>query len=94
MFGLSYREHKTNEYASHQVDILAGRQEVLLSIIKRRKLSLFGHVCHLDALPKIIIIIIQVTVDGIRRGGRPRKMEGQHRGMHRPVDVVFAAHRR
>ena len=31
MFGILYREHKTNEYVWQQVSIFAGRQELLLS---------------------------------------------------------------
>jgi hypothetical protein len=55
MLGISYREHKTNEYVWQQVSILAGPQELLLSTVKRRKLSWFGHVCRHDTLPKIIL---------------------------------------
>ena len=44
LLGISYIEHKTNEYVWQQVDILAGRQELLLSTVMRRKLSWFGHV--------------------------------------------------
>ena len=56
MFGISHTEHKTNEYVwQQQVDILAGRQELLLSIVHQRKLSLFGHVCHHKTLPNIIL---------------------------------------
>ena len=36
-------------------DIRAGRQELLLSTVKRLKLSWFGHVCRHDTLPKIIL---------------------------------------
>ena len=43
---------------------------VLLSTVKRRNLSRFGHVCRHDTLPKIML---QGTVDGSRRRGRPRK---------------------
>ena len=46
MLGISYRDHKTNEYVWQQVSILAGRQELLLSTVKRRKISRFGHVCR------------------------------------------------
>ena len=46
MLGISYREHKTNEYVWQKVSILAGPQEPLLSTITRRKLSWFGHVCR------------------------------------------------
>ena len=66
---MSYREHRANEYVWQQVNILAGRQELLLSTAKRRKLSWFGHVCRHDTLPKIIL---KGTVDR-RRRGRPRK---------------------
>ena len=38
-----------------QVTILAGPQEFLLSTVKHRKLSWFGHVCRHDILPKIIL---------------------------------------
>ena len=70
MLGISYRENKTNEYVWQQVCILLGPQELLLSTVKRRKLSWLGHVCRNDTLPKIIQ---QGSVDGRRRRGRPRK---------------------
>ena len=61
---------KTNDYVWQQVIILAGRQELLLSTVKHRKLSRFSHVCRHDTLPKVIL---QEVKDGIRRRGRPRK---------------------
>ena len=71
IIGISYKEHKTNKYVWQLVNILAGRQKLLLSTIKRRrKLSWFGHVCRRDTLPKIIL---QATVDGSRRRGMPLK---------------------
>ena len=63
MLDISYIEHKTNEY-------IWQRQELLLSTVKRRKLTWFGHVCRHDTLPNIIQ---QVTVAGRRRRGRLRK---------------------
>ena len=66
-----YREHETNEYIWQQVDILAGRQELSLSTVKRRKLSWFGHVRRLDTLANIVP---QGTVGGNRCRGRPRKL--------------------
>ena len=69
MLGMSYREHKTNDYVWQQVRILAGPQKLLLSIVKGHRLSWFGHVCRHDTLPNVIL---QVSVDGSRRG-RPRK---------------------
>ena len=49
---------------------LAGDQESLLSIVKRRKLTWFGHVTRHDSLAKTIM---QGFVEGTRRKGRPRK---------------------
>ena len=51
MLGISYREHKTDRYVWQDVSILAGPQELLLSTIKRCKLSWFGHICRHDTLP-------------------------------------------
>ena len=50
MLGISDRKHKMNEYVS--VNIHAVHQELLLSTVKRRKLSWFGHICHHDTLLK------------------------------------------
>ena len=48
--------------------ILVGPRELLLSTVKRRKLSWFSHVCRHDTLSKIIL---QGSVDGRRLRGRP-----------------------
>ena len=55
MLGMSYRELKTNECVWQQVNILAGLQEILLSTVRRRKLSWFGHECRHGMLSKIIL---------------------------------------
>ena len=70
MLGISYGEQKTNVYVWQQDSILAGPQELLLSIVKRRKLSWFSHDCRHDMLPKIIL---QGSMDGRRHRGRPCK---------------------
>ena len=70
MLGTSYKEYKINEYVWQQVIILAGRQELLLSVVKRRKLSWFGHVFRHDALQKMIL---QGSVGGRRHRGRLHK---------------------
>ena len=54
--------HQTNEYVWQHVDILAGPQGLLLSTVKRRKLSWFAHVCRHGTLPKIIL---HGTVDDV-----------------------------
>ena len=64
MLGISYREHKASEYVWHQVSILAGLQELLLSTVCR--------VCRHDTLSKILLYI-QGCVDGRRRRGGPRE---------------------
>ena len=57
-----YHTAKINEYVRQQVDIFAG-YHILLSVVKRRKLSWFSHVCRHNTLTKSI----QGTVDGSRR---------------------------
>ena len=67
---ISYKDHKTNDFVWDSVSGLAGPQEPLLSIVKRRKLKWFGHVTRHDSLCKTVM---QGTVEGGRSKGRPRK---------------------
>ncbi|KAL8564069.1 hypothetical protein ACOMHN_034546 [Nucella lapillus] len=67
---IHYSEHKTNAYVRQRIDTLAGKQEPLLSIVKRRKLTWFGHVNHHHSLAKTIL---QGTVEGGHRRGRQCK---------------------
>ena len=67
---ISWVEHKTNEHVREQVTSIAGPQEPLLATVKRRKLQWFGHVTRHNTLSKTIL---QGTVEGGRRRGRPRK---------------------
>ena len=67
---ITYMEHKTNEYVHNKIKILVGPQETLLTTVKRRKLQWFGHVTRHDTLSKTIL---QGTLEGGRRRGRPRK---------------------
>ena len=39
------QKHKTNKCAWQPINILAGRHEILLSAVKRHKLSWFSHIC-------------------------------------------------
>ena len=66
MLGVSYPEYKTNKYVWQQMNGLVGRQDILFSAVKHRKLSWFGHVCRQDALLKTIL-------HGTAEGGRPRR---------------------
>ena len=61
-----HTESMKNEYVWQQVGILFGHHYLLLSAIKRPRLSWFGNVCCHDTLPKIIL---QGSVDGTRRRG-------------------------
>jgi len=70
MLKISYREHKTNEYVHQKVKEYVGKYEHLLTIVKRRKMKYFGHVIRHDNLQKTIV---QGTVEGNRKRGRPRK---------------------
>ena len=67
---ISYKDHKTNDFVRQKVTIYAGRQEPLLATVRRRKLAWYGHVCRHDSLSKTIL---QGTVEGQRKRGRPRK---------------------
>ncbi|KAL8579713.1 hypothetical protein ACOMHN_034789 [Nucella lapillus] len=67
---IHYSEHKTNEYARQRIDTLADKQEPLLSVVKCRKLTWFGHVNRHDSLDKTIL---QGTIEGGCQRSRQRK---------------------
>ena len=70
LLGIPWHARKTNEFVFAQVKTLAGPQEPLLTIVKRRKLSWFGHVTRHNGLTKTIL---QGTLEGGRRRGRQAK---------------------
>ena len=70
LLGISWRDRKTNDYVRRQIETLAGPQEPLLSVVKKRKLSWFGHVTRHNSLPKTVL---QGTLEGGRRRGRQTK---------------------
>ena len=55
LLGISWKDRKTNEFVRGQINKLAGHQEPLLSIVKKRKLVWYGHVCRHNTLPKTIL---------------------------------------
>jgi hypothetical protein len=57
-------------YMYIKINMYAGKQEPLLSVIKRSKLALYGHATRHDSLPKMIL---QGTVNGSRKIGGHRK---------------------
>ena len=70
LLNISWQERKTNEYVRETIQKKVGRQEELLSIVKKRKLEWFGHVTRHQTLSKTIL---QGTVPGARKRGRQRK---------------------
>ena len=70
MLGISWKDHKTNDFVRAQIALLAGPQEPLLALVKRRKLTWFGHVTRHNSLPKTVL---QGTLEGGRKRGRPAK---------------------
>ena len=67
---ISYKDHITNEEVLAKIQQAVGPYKDLLTVVKRRKLQLYGHVSHSSGLAKTIL---QGTVKGGRRQGRQRK---------------------
>lgn len=70
LLSISYRDHVTNIEVRSRITQAIGPHTDLLTIIKRRKLKWYGHVTRSDGLAKTIL---QGTVEGGRRQGRPKK---------------------
>ena len=70
LLGISWLDRKTNDFVHAQVATLAGPQVPLLAIVKKRKLSWFGHITRHNSLPKTVL---QGTLEGGRRRGRQTK---------------------
>ena len=67
---ISYKDHVINEEVRAKIQQATGPHEDLLTIVKRRKLQWYGHVCRSSGLAKTIL---QGIVKGGRRQGRQRK---------------------
>ena len=67
---ISYKDHVTNEVVRAKIQQAIGPHEDLLTIVKKRKLTWYGHVSRSSRLAKTIL---QGTVKGGRRQGRQRK---------------------
>ena len=70
LFGISYKDHITNEEVRSRIRKAIGPYEELLSSVKRRKMKWYGHVTRASGLAKRVL---QGTVRGGRRRGRQRK---------------------
>ena len=78
---ISYKDHVTNEEVCAKTQQAIKPHEDLLTIIKRRKLQWYGHVSCSSGLAKTIL---QGTVNGERKQGRPKEVGRQHQEMDRP----------
>ncbi|GFN97007.1 endonuclease-reverse transcriptase [Plakobranchus ocellatus] len=70
MLNISFKDHVTNNEVKTRVRRAIGPVEDLLSIVKRRKMTWYGHVTRSSRLAKTIL---QSTVPGGRRRGRQKK---------------------
>ena len=68
IFGISYREHVTNEEVRQTIRQHTGPYKELLATVKR-KLQWYGHVTRSSGRAKTIL---QGTVEGARRRGRQK----------------------
>ena len=92
---ISYKKtHVTIEEVSAKIQQAIGPHEGLLTIVKRRRLQLYGHVSRLSGLAKTIL---QGTVKGGRRQGRQRKRQvpegsGEQGKMEKTsYEIIFGA---
>ena len=67
---ISYTDHVTNEEVRAKIQQSIGPHKDLLTIVKKRKLQWYGHVCRSSGLAKTIS---QGKVKRGRRQGRQRK---------------------
>ena len=80
LLGIAYRDHMTNEEEKARIGNTIGPFEDLLTSAKRRKLKWYKQVTRSSGLAKTIL---QGTVQGGRRRGRPKKTMGRQ---HQRVD--------
>ena len=71
MLCISYKDHFTDEEVCDKIQQAVGPHEDLLTIAKRCKPQLYGHVSHSSDLTKTIL---QGTVKGGTKQGRQKKM--------------------
>ena len=70
LLNISYKNHVTNEEVRRKIQTAIGEYDELLTLVKKRKLRLFGHVSMSSGLAKTIL---QGTVKGKRKRGRQKK---------------------
>ena len=69
LLNINYKDRVTNVEVRRRVTCQIGPHSELLAKVIEKKLKWFGHVIRSDTISKTIL---QGTVDGIRRRGRPK----------------------
>ena len=75
VLNVSHHDHIINQEVKNRIRKAIGPHEDLLTVVKRRKMKWYGHVTRSSELAKTIL---QGTVQGGRRRGRPRKNWGDN----------------
>ena len=70
ILGISYKDRITDEQVRKTIIKHIGSYEDLLATLKRRHVKWYGHVTRSDGLTEVIL---QGTVEGSRRRGRPKR---------------------
>ena len=70
LLNISYKDHVTNEEVRKKIQAATGEYDELLTLVKKRNLSWFGHVSRSSGLAKTIL---QDTMKGKRKRGRQKK---------------------
>ena len=66
LLNIAYKDHVTNEEVRRKIQAAIGEYDELLALVKKRKLSWFGHVARSAGLAKTIL---HGTVKGKRKRG-------------------------
>ena len=70
LLNISCKDNVTNEEVRNKIQNAIGVYDGLLTMVKKRKLSWYGHISRSSGMAKIIL---QGTVKGARRRGRQKK---------------------
>ena len=69
LLNISYKDHVMNEEVCNRIQNAIGMHDDLLTMVKKRKLSWYGHISRSSGMAKTIL---QGTVKGARRRGRQK----------------------
>ena len=72
LLNISYEEHVTNEKVRRKIQAPIGEYDILLTVVKKRKLKWPGHVSRSSGLAKTIL---QGTVKGKRKRQREEEVD-------------------